>query len=63
MKPSPAISMAAVLIPVTVALGGCEGNVQEPWVSTPDELRLERERSSDQAKELRERLALVQSDR
>jgi hypothetical protein len=55
--------MAAVLILVTVALGGCEGNVQEPWVSTPDELRLERERSSDRATELRERLALVQTDR
>ncbi len=52
-----------LLGPLALAIAGCEGNMQEPWVSSPEQLREERARSEEQSVQLRERMALVQTDR
>lgn len=51
------------LVLAVPALPGCESNMDDPWVSGPDVLKQERMRDADLQKELRERLAQVQTDR
>ena len=54
---------AGVMLAATLGLAGCGGNVHEPWVASPTQLKQERARNPAQQKALRERLTQVQTDR
>lgn len=55
--------LVVALLSLVMLIGGCEGYVQEPWVPDAETYKQERTRSAQAQKELRERLAQVQTDR